>query len=35
MAAVKLLSRLTECHTTGHATKRAAVTREYDRLRAL
>jgi hypothetical protein len=35
MSAVKLLSRLTESHFTGHAAERAAVTREYDRLRTL
>ena len=35
MSAVKLLSRLTENHITGHAAERAAVTREYERLRAL
>ena len=35
ISAVKLLSRLTENHLTGHAAERRAVTLEYQRLRAL
>jgi hypothetical protein len=35
MSAIKLLSQLTAKHITGHAPERAAVTREYARLRAM